>query len=108
MRGNSETQMGSLEPVEAQGLALIGGSPRTEVIFLNQDLAFRSTSIFRDLDPDFLGPLSKGLLNLIHQPRDRLWLVKFHNDTLDRIRARTDPTGSAETGASVEQMLDRV
>ena len=74
-----QTQSAGLERVEAQFFALVGGSSGAEVVFLNQDLAIRSTSIFADLDADFLGPFSHDLLNFVHQPRDRLRLVKFDN-----------------------------
>src|SRR6516165_4192748 len=105
---NRETQTVDLEKVEAQLFELVSGSRRAEVVFLNQDLAVRSTSIFRDFDADFLGPLFYWLLHLIHQSRDRLRLVKFHDDPLDGIRTRTDPTCSSRPGASIQQMLDRV
>ena len=54
---NRETQTVDLEKVEAQLFELVSGSRRAEVVSLNQDLAVRSTSIFRDFDADFLGPL---------------------------------------------------
>jgi len=76
---NRETQTAGLETVEAQFFALVGASSGAKVVFLNQDLAIRSTSIFADLDADFLGPFSHDLLNFVHQPRDRLRLVKFDN-----------------------------
>ena len=68
---NRETQSTDLEKVEAQFFALMGGSPGAEVVFLNEELAIRLTSIFGDLDADFLSPLSHGLLNFVDQTRDR-------------------------------------
>ena len=102
---NGQTQSTDLEKVEAQFFTLVGGSPGAEVVFLNQDLAIGSTSIFGDLDADFLGLLARGLLNFVDQTRDRLRLIKFHNDALDRIRTRADPTRSSRAGVSVEQMF---
>src|SRR5271169_1118714 len=105
---NRETQTPGLEKIEAQFFALVGGSPGAEIVFLNQNLAVRSTSIFRDFDGDFLGPLSHGLLDFVHQPRDRLRLVKFYYNALDCIRTRTYPTRNSGSVATVECMLDRV
>src|SRR5215510_6306130 len=100
--------MASLEAVEAPFFALVGGSPGAEGVFLNHDLAVRSTSILRDLHADFLGALSQCLLDLVREPRDRLRLIKFHDDVLDGIGTRADPTRGSGAGASIKQMLDRV
>ena len=105
---NRETQTPGLEKIEAQFFALVSGSPGAEIVFLNQNLAVRSTSIFRDFDADFLGPLSHGLLDFVYQPRDRLRLVKFYYNALDCIRTRTYPTRNSGSVATVECMLDRV
>jgi len=59
--------MAGPEKVEAQFFALVSGSFGAEVVLLNQDLTVDPTSILRDLDTDFLGPLLHRLLDLIHQ-----------------------------------------
>jgi hypothetical protein len=46
-----------LAEIEALFFALIGGSPRAEVVFLNQNLAVRSAAVFRGFHAYFLGAL---------------------------------------------------
>src|ERR1700746_3850738 len=72
---NRETEMASLEAVEAPFFALVGGSPGAEGVFLNTVLGVRSPSILRALHADFLGALSQCLLDLVREPRDRLRLI---------------------------------
>ena len=43
---NRETEMANLVEIKALFLALVGGSPGAEGVFLNQNLAIRSTSVF--------------------------------------------------------------
>ena len=105
---NRQSEMASLDKVEALFFALVRGSPGAEGVLLNQDLVVRLTFIFRDFHADFLGALPHCLLDLVDKPRDRLRLVKFHDDMLDGVGARADPTGGSVAGASVQQMLDRV
>jgi hypothetical protein len=105
---NSQTEMASLEEVKALLFALVRGSPWAEGVLLNQDLAVRSTSILRDFHAYFLSALSNCLLDLVREPWDCLRLVEFHDDLLDHIGARTNPTRASGPGASVQQMLDRV
>src|SRR3984893_13951552 len=42
---NRETEMANLVEIKALFLALVGGSPGAEGVFLNQNLAIRSTSV---------------------------------------------------------------
>ena len=95
--------MAYLAEIKALFFALVGGSPRAEGVFLNQNLAVRSTSVLRDFYAYFLGTLSRRLFDLIHEPRDRLRLVKFRDDVLNGVRAR-----GSRAGASAQQMLDWV
>jgi len=101
VRYNRETEMSDLEEIEALFFVLVGGSPGAEVIFLNQNLAVRSAAILRDLRAYFLGTLPHRLLDLVHEARDRLRAVKFHDDVLDGVRARTDPARGSGATASV-------
>src|SRR6202035_973779 len=105
---NRETEMGDLAEIEALFFALIGGSPGAEVIFLNQNLAVRSAAILRDFHAYFLGTLPHHLRDLIHEARDRLRPVKFHDDVLDGVGAGTDPARGSGAAASVQHMFDRV
>src|SRR5580700_1136178 len=43
---NRETEMANLVEIKPLFLALVGGSPGAEGVFLNQNLAIRSTSVF--------------------------------------------------------------
>jgi hypothetical protein len=83
--------MANLVEIKALVFALVGGSPAAKGEFLNQNLAIRSTSVLRGFHAYFLGALSLCLLDLVHEPRDRLRLVKFYDHELDGVRARTDP-----------------
>src|SRR6516164_659391 len=103
-----ETEVADLAEVEALFLALVSRSPGTEIIFLNQDLAIGAASVLRDLHAHFLGAFSLRLLNLVDEPRDRLRPVEFHEDMLDDIGTRSDPTRGFRAGVTVQQMLDRV
>jgi hypothetical protein len=73
-------------PVELKALfALIRGSPGAEIVFLNQNLPIRSSSVLRDFDAHFLGTLTRRLFDLVHERRDCLRLVEFYNDMLDGV-----------------------
>ena len=100
--------MAYLAEVKALLLALVGRSPGAEGVFLNQNLAVRATCVLRDFYAYFLGTLSRRLFDLIHEPRDRLRLVKFHHDVLGGVGTRTDPERGFRARASVQQMLDWV
>ena len=100
--------MGDLADIEALFFALVGGSPRAEVVFLNQNLAVRSAAALRDLHAHFLGTLPHRLLDLIDEARDRLRPVKLNDDVLGSVRASADPARSSRAGSSVQHMLDRV
>src|SRR5262249_40178234 len=89
---NRETQMAGPNAVEPLLFPLIGRSCGAEGVLLNKDLAVRSTAVARDFHPYLLGALPCRLLDFVHEPRDRLRLVKFHDNVLERIRTRTDPT----------------
>ena len=93
--------MANLVEIKALFFALVGGSAGAEGVLLNQNLAVRPTSIFRDFHADFLGTLSHPLLDLVHETRYRLRLVKFDDNALDRIGTRTDPACGSEAGASI-------
>jgi hypothetical protein len=97
-------------PVEIKSLffALVRGSPGAEIIFLNQNLAIRSSSALRDFNAYFLGTLSHRLFDFVHETRDCLRLVEFYDDMLDGVGARANPTGGPRAGMSVEQVLNRV
>src|SRR5271168_3314565 len=100
--------MGNSLEIKALFFALIRGSSGAEVVFLNQDLPIGSTSVPRDFNAYFLGTLSHRLFNFVHEPRDRLRLIKFNDDMLKGVGTRAHPTGGARAGASVEQILNRV
>src|SRR5437868_5182949 len=87
---NRETEMSDLAEIEALFFVLVGGSPGAEVVFLNQNLAVRSAVVLRDFHAYFLVTLPRRLLDLIYEARDRLRPVKFHDDVLDGVGARTD------------------
>jgi hypothetical protein len=53
--------------IKALFFALISGSPGTEIVFLNQNLAIRSSSVLRDFDAHFLGTLTQRLFDFVHQ-----------------------------------------
>ena len=74
--------MGNLAQIKALFFALIRCSPGAEGVFLNQNLPISSTSVLRDFNAYFLGTLSYRLFDFVHEPRDRLRLVKFNDDML--------------------------
>src|SRR4051794_89065 len=100
--------MGNPVEIKALVFALIHGSAGTEGVFLNQNLPIRSASVLRDFNAYFLGTLSCRLFDFVHQPRDRLRLVKFNDDMLNGVGAGAHPTCRARAGMSVEQILNRV
>src|ERR1700730_2867272 len=100
--------MSDLAEIEVLFFALIGGSPGSEVVFLNQNLAVRSAAILRDFHAYFLGTLPHCLLDLVHEARDRLRPVKFHDGVLNGVGTRTDPACGSGAAASVQHMVDRV
>ena len=105
---NRETEMANLGEVEPLFFALVGGSLGAEGVFLNQDLAVRSASILGDFHAHLLGALAHCFFDLVHEPRDRLGVIKLHHDLFDHVGARTDPTRGSGARASVQQVFDRV
>lgn len=81
--------MGNAVEIKALFFALIGGSPGAEIVFLNQNLAVRSSSVLRDFNAHFLGTLTPRLFDFVDEPRDRLRSVEFQDDVLDGIGARS-------------------
>jgi hypothetical protein len=75
-----------LEEIKALFFVLVSSSPGAEVIFLNQNSAVRSAAILRDSHAYFLSTLPHSLLDLVHEARDPLRPVKFHDDVLDGVR----------------------
>jgi len=57
------------DPGETQALffALIGGSPGTEIVFLDKDLAIRSPSIVRNLDAHLLGTFTHRFFDFVDE-----------------------------------------
>jgi hypothetical protein len=55
--------MGNLRQIEALVFALKGGSPGTEIVFLNQNLAIRPASIVRRFHAHLLGAFAPRLLD---------------------------------------------
>src|SRR6266853_4895539 len=53
----SKTEMSDLAEIEALFFALVGGSPRAEVVFLNENLAVGLGAVFRNFEAHFLGTL---------------------------------------------------
>jgi hypothetical protein len=100
--------MGDLAEIEALFFVLVGGSPGAEVVFLNQDLAVRSATVPQDFHAYFLGTHLHRLLDLIHEPGDRLRPVKFDDYVLGGVGARTDLARGSGAAAFVQHMLDRV
>ena len=94
--------------IKALFFALIRGSPGAEIVFLNQNLAIRPTTIFRDFNAHFLGTLTHRLFDFVYETRDRLRLVEFYDDMLNGVGASAHPTRSPRAGMSVEQVLNRV
>src|SRR5215472_3036018 len=100
--------MGHLPQIEALVFALKGGSPGTEIVFLNQNLAIRPASIVRRFHAHLLGALPHCLLDFVDEPRDRPRLVKFHHDLFGRVGTRADPARPSRAGLSIEQSFNRV
>jgi hypothetical protein len=100
--------MGNAVQIKALFFSLIRGSPGAEIVFLNQDLAICPRSVFRDFYAHLLGPFTRRLLDLVHETRDCLRLIEFHDEMLDGIEARAHPTRGSRAGLSVKQMLNRV
>jgi hypothetical protein len=100
--------MAHLLEIESLFFVLVGGSPGAEGVLLNQDLAVRSASILRDFHAHFLGALAHCLFDLVHELRDGPGPIKFHHDLLNHVGARADPSRGSRTGASVQQVFDRV
>ncbi len=86
VRNDRETEMASLDAVEALFFTLVGGTSRAEGIFLHEDLPIGSTAVFRDLGRDLLGALAQFFFDLVREPRDRLRPVKFDNNALEKYR----------------------
>ncbi len=93
--------MGNPVEVKALFFALVRGSPWAEIVFLNQNLAIRSSSVLRDFDAHFLGTLTHRLFDFVNEPRNRLRPIKFHDDMLEGVGASAHPTGGPRAGMSV-------
>jgi hypothetical protein len=100
--------MANLVKVQPQFFALVGGSPGAEGVLLNQGLAVRVASIFRDFHAYLLGALAHRLFDLIHEPGSGQWSIKLHHDLLDHVGACTDPTRGSGAGSAVQKMFDRM
>jgi len=57
--------MANLAEIKALFFALKGGSPRTEIVFLNQNLAIHPTSIVRDFHADLLRTVPHCLFDFV-------------------------------------------
>jgi hypothetical protein len=75
--------MGNAVQIKALFFSLIRGSPGAEIVFLNQDLAICPRSVFRDFYAHLLGPFTRRLLDFVHETRDCLGLIEFHDEMLD-------------------------
>ena len=82
--------MSNLAQIKALVFALKGGSPGTEIVSLNQNLAIRPASIVRRFQAHLLGAFAHRLLDFVDEPRDRPRLVKFHHDVFRRVGTRAD------------------
>ena len=69
--------MSNLPQIKALVFALKGGSPGTEIVFLNQNLAILPASIVRRFHAHLLSAFAHRLLDFVDEPRDRPRLVKF-------------------------------
>jgi hypothetical protein len=108
VRNNRKTEMGNAVEIKALFFALIGGSSRAEIVFLNQNLAVGSSSVLRDFNAHFLGTLARRLFDFVHETRDPLRSVEFQYDVLGGIGARAYPTCGSRAGLSVEQVFNQV
>lgn len=97
-------------PVEIEPLVftLKSGSQRTEIVFLNQNLAIRAASIVRDFHADLLGALSHRLFDLVDEARNRLRPIEFDENALDGVGAPAQPACPSRTRMAVEQILYRI
>ena len=100
--------MSNLPQIKALVFVLKGGSPGTEIVFLNQNLAIRPASIVRRFQAHLLGAFAHRLLDFVDEPRDRPRLVKFHYDVFGRVGTRADPARPSRAGLSIEHIFNRV
>jgi len=94
--------------IKALFFALIRGSPRPEIVFLDKNLAIRSPSIVRNLDAHLLGTFTHPLFDFVDETRDRLRLVEFDDDVLARVGPCTEPARASRARVFIKQILDRV
>ncbi|HEX3422419.1 MAG TPA: hypothetical protein VHS33_03330 [Sphingomicrobium sp.] len=65
-------------------------------------------SIVRRFHAHLLGAFAPRLLDFVDEPRDRLWLVKFHHDVFGRVGTSAHPARPSRAGLSIEQIFNRV
>jgi hypothetical protein len=94
--------------IKALLFALIRGSPGAEIVFLDKNLAIRLTTIIRGLHANLLCTLPHRLFDFVDEPRNRLRLIKFHDDVLDGVGTRTEPTRASRPRVFIKQIFNRV
>jgi hypothetical protein len=97
--------VGNAAEIKALFFALIRGSAGAEIIFLNQNLAVGSSSVLRDFNAHFLGPLTR---RLFETSREIVCGWSNSRTMCSMVSARAIPTRGSRAGLSVEQMLNRV
>jgi hypothetical protein len=55
-----------------------------------------------------MGTFTHRFFDFVDETQDRLRLVEFHDDVLDRVGARTEPARASRARAFIKQILDRV
>src|SRR5215471_8385469 len=76
-------------PVEIKALFFVlkGGSPRTEIVFLNQNLPICPSSVVRNFRRDLLRTLPHRLFHFVDEARNRLRAVEFSDNSFDGCRS---------------------
>jgi hypothetical protein len=71
--------MGNPVEIKALFFTLMRGSPGAEIVFLNQNLPIRPTTVCRDFNAHFLGTLTHRLFDFVQETRDPLRLLEFYS-----------------------------
>ena len=97
-------------PVEIKALFFVlkGGSPRTEIVFLNQNLPICPSSVVRNFRRDLLRTLPHRLFHFVDEARNRLRAVEFNDNSFDGVGACARPTRASGSRTFIEQILNRV
>jgi hypothetical protein len=103
---NREKEMGNPVDINSLFFPLKGSSPRTEIVFLNQNLAIRRASIVRDFHADLLGAVPHRLFDFVDEPAISSVAGQIQRECARRCRGALVRASRART--FIEQILNGV